>query len=67
MKKEFSKEYEFIRNFNKIRPSKIMKDLNISEGNFYQARVSNEKEILIKNRIIHDMLLLLIKEFEINE
>lgn len=58
--KEFSKEYNFIRDFNKISVSKMLKDNGISAGNFYTGRVCNDKEKIIKHDLlvaIHELLL----------
>ena len=57
--------YEFFKNFNNIKISKICKDKKIDYANLMSKRVKEEKEVMIAD-ILENELIKLILEKELN-
>lgn len=64
MKKEESKEYKFAKKYSKLSLRNILLQLKIPDTNFYANKVSNEKEIQVKNKIICEFAKLIIEDLE---
>lgn len=55
-------DYEFIKEFQEIKISKICEDKNINASNLLNGRTTDENYKKVKDEIIRELLMLIIKD-----